>query len=105
MSGADGSSEIRIVKRSVLVAGHATSVSVEEPFWDGLKRMAQDRGTSINALIAVIDDERRTANLSSAIRLAVLDHYRSRAAEAAPARAGVPASGEPQTASVQGESG
>jgi predicted DNA-binding ribbon-helix-helix protein len=72
-------SEARIVKRSVLVAGHATSVSVEEPFWLGLKDMAVARGVSLNALIASIDNDRRTGNLSSAIRLAVLDHYRAQA--------------------------
>jgi predicted DNA-binding ribbon-helix-helix protein len=72
-------SEARIVKRSVLVAGHATSVSVEEPFWLGLKEMAVARGVSLNALIASIDNDRRTGNLSSAIRLAVLDHYRAQA--------------------------
>jgi predicted DNA-binding ribbon-helix-helix protein len=79
VSEADGTSEIRIIKRSVLVAGHATSVSIEEPFWEGLKEMAAARGISINALIAVLDGARRTANLSSAIRLAVLDHYRGKA--------------------------
>lgn len=70
---------VAVVKRSVLVAGHATSVSVEEPFWAGLKLMARERGLSLNALIAAIDEERRTGNLSSAIRLAVLDHYRAKA--------------------------
>jgi predicted DNA-binding ribbon-helix-helix protein len=77
LSTAADPSGVRVVKRSVLVAGHATSASVEEPFWDGLRQMAQARGISLNALIAAIDGERRTANLSSAIRLAVLDHYRA----------------------------
>ena len=65
-----------IVKRAVLISGHATSVSIEAAFWDGLKTMARERGTSINALVASIDSERATANLSSAIRLAVLAFYR-----------------------------
>jgi predicted DNA-binding ribbon-helix-helix protein len=72
---ADGP-DTAIVKRSVLISGHATSVSIEAAFWDGLKAMARQRGTSINALVARIDSERATANLSSAIRLAVLAHYR-----------------------------
>lgn len=71
-----GPSDSAIVKRSVVVAGHATSVSVEAAFWEGLKAMARAEGTSLNALIARIDAERQTPNLSSAIRLAVLAHYR-----------------------------
>ncbi|MFO1148202.1 MAG: ribbon-helix-helix domain-containing protein [Alsobacter sp.] len=71
--------EARIVKRSVVLAGHATSVSVEEPFWTSLKEIARERGQSLNGLIAAIDAERRSANLSSAIRLAVLGHYKGKA--------------------------
>ncbi|WP_293867255.1 ribbon-helix-helix domain-containing protein [uncultured Alsobacter sp.] len=67
-----------VVKRSVRIAGHLTSVSIEEAFWTGLRAMAQARGTSVNALVAAIDAERDTTNLSSAIRLAVLAHYRDR---------------------------
>lgn len=65
-----------IVKRSVRIAGHSTSVSVEEPFWEALRDIASQRGLSVNALIAAIDAERQTTNLSSAIRMAVLAHYR-----------------------------
>jgi predicted DNA-binding ribbon-helix-helix protein len=68
----------RIVKRSVMLAGHATSVSVEEPFWTSLKEIARERGQSLNGLIAAIDAQRESANLSSAIRLAVLGHYKSK---------------------------
>jgi predicted DNA-binding ribbon-helix-helix protein len=64
-----------LVKRSVRVAGHPTSVSVEAPFWDALREIATRRGVSVNALVAVIDAE-RTGNLSSAIRLFVLDSCR-----------------------------
>jgi len=59
-------------KRSVLIAGHPTSVSLEEPFWDALKDIAQERGLSLNALIEEVDS-RRTGNLSSAIRVFVLE--------------------------------
>ncbi len=65
-----------VVKRSVRVAGHRTSVSVEEPFWDGLRDIARQRGLSLNRLVASIDAERKGQNLSSAIRVAVLAHYR-----------------------------
>jgi predicted DNA-binding ribbon-helix-helix protein len=71
--------DARVVKRSVVLAGHATSVSIEEPFWDSLKDMARERGQSVNGLIASIDAGRHGANLSSAIRLAVLAHYKGRA--------------------------
>lgn len=59
-------------KRSVTVAGHRTSVSLEDAFWDELALSARRRGLSVNALIAEIDDARET-NLSSAIRLYVLE--------------------------------
>lgn len=64
-----------LVKRSVRIAGHATSVSLEPAFWDALQRIAQGRRMSIGALIAVIDLE-RGGNLSSAVRLFVLDSCR-----------------------------
>lgn len=58
-------------KRSVLIAGHHTSVSLENAFWAALKRIAEARGVSVNRLVTEIDRE-RTANLSSAIRVFVL---------------------------------
>lgn len=71
----------RVVKRSVLLSGHRTSVSIEEPFWDALKEIAQARDTSLNGLIAAIDAARNGENLSSAIRIAVLAHYRRQGAD------------------------
>ena len=59
-------------KRSVVVAGHKTSVSLEQPFWDELARLARARGVSLNALIAAID-QGRDGNLSSALRVFVLE--------------------------------
>lgn len=59
-------------KRSVRIKGHATSVSLEEPFWDSLKELAAGEGKSINQLIAEIDAIDPQANLSSAIRIYVL---------------------------------
>jgi len=72
------------VKRSVTIAGHSTSVSLEEPFWQELKRMADERGLSLAALIANIDENRSVENLSSALRLAVLDDLRRRIGQSGP---------------------
>ena len=68
-------SDAAIVKRSVRIAGHATSISLEEAFWRGLHDIAVARGSSVNALLTAIDVGRR-GNLSSAIRLFVLDSAR-----------------------------
>ena len=59
-------------KRSVKISGHATSVSLEEPFWDALKKLSEEEKTSLNALIDKIDKARAGGNLSSALRLYVL---------------------------------
>lgn len=62
-----------IVKRSVAIRGHRTSISVEEPFWQRLRSLAAERDTALAALVAEIDERRDPAtNLSSAIRLFVL---------------------------------
>ncbi len=61
-----------VTKRSLTVAGHATSVSLEDAFWDGLRTAAARRGMAVAALVAEIDGARGTANLSSAIRVYVL---------------------------------
>lgn len=61
----------RLHKHSVLIAGHETSVSVENIFWRELKAIANRRGQSLNALIGEIDEERE-GNLSSAIRVFVM---------------------------------
>ena len=65
-----------IRKHSLLVAGHATSISLEEAFWTGLKAIAAARATPVAQIVAEIDSTRQAANLSSAIRVFVLDHYR-----------------------------
>jgi len=64
-----------VVKRSIVIAGHKTSVSLEDAFWKGLKDIAIGRHVTLSDLVASIDAERRHGNLSSAIRLFVLDHY------------------------------
>jgi predicted DNA-binding ribbon-helix-helix protein len=64
-----------IVKRSIFFAGHRTSVSLEDAFWKGLQESAGARRMNLSKLVALIDAERRHGNLSSAIRLFVLDFY------------------------------
>src|SRR5215510_1889687 len=70
-----------VVKRSILVAGHKTSVSLEDAFWEGLKEIARGRNTTLSELVGAIDSERRHGNLSSSIRLFVLDFYRNKLAD------------------------
>jgi predicted DNA-binding ribbon-helix-helix protein len=64
-----------IKKRSILIAGHATSLSLEAEFWSALREIARGRGVSLNRLVASIDAA-RTGNLSSALRVFVLECYR-----------------------------
>lgn len=61
-----------VKKRSVTIAGHATSVSLEQPFWDKLQEFADLEKKPLSALIAEIDAQRGAGNLSSALRLYVL---------------------------------
>jgi predicted DNA-binding ribbon-helix-helix protein len=70
-----------VVKRSIVVAGHKTSVSLEDAFWKGLKEIAGGRDVTLSDLVAAIDSERQQGNLSSAIRLFVLDFYRKQQSE------------------------
>ena len=65
-----------VTKRSVMIAGHRTSVSLEDPFWEALREIAAARGQSVQALIGGIDAEREGQNLSSAIRVFVLANVR-----------------------------
>ncbi|PSM17810.1 MULTISPECIES: ribbon-helix-helix domain-containing protein [Nitratireductor] len=71
-------------KRSVTIRGHRTSYSIEQAFYDELKKIAARRDRALAALVAEIDEQRpRDTNLSSALRLYVLDHVRARDAERA----------------------
>jgi predicted DNA-binding ribbon-helix-helix protein len=65
-----------VSKRSIIIANHKTSVSLEDKFWDSLKEIAVERGMTLGALVAAIDADREHGNLSSAIRLFVLGIYR-----------------------------
>jgi predicted DNA-binding ribbon-helix-helix protein len=66
-----------VTKRSVMIAGHRTSVSLEDPFWAALREVAGARGQSVQALIGAIDAGRGAQNLSSAIRVFVLEAVRA----------------------------
>jgi predicted DNA-binding ribbon-helix-helix protein len=65
-----------VVKRSIVVGGHKTSVSLEEAFWTGMKEISGARTMTLSELVGEIDASRQQGNLSSAIRLFVLDHFR-----------------------------
>ncbi|HEY2210802.1 MAG TPA: ribbon-helix-helix domain-containing protein [Bradyrhizobium sp.] len=67
-----------IVKRSVVIRGHKTSISLEEPFWSQVRAIADAQGVTMSNLLRGIDDDREDANLSSAIRVFVLQHVRER---------------------------
>jgi predicted DNA-binding ribbon-helix-helix protein len=68
-------------KRSLTIAGHRTSISLEEPFWAALTEIATERKTSVAAVVAGIDRTRQEHdNLSAAVRIYILDWYRKRAA-------------------------
>lgn len=68
----------QVIKRSVVVGGHKTSVSLEDDFWDSLKEIAHRHRVTLSDLVGSIDSERLHGNLSSTVRLFVLNHYRRR---------------------------
>lgn len=61
-----------VIKRSVMIAGHTTSITLEDEFWKRLQAIARARGSTLSQLVAEIDKERGKGNLSSAIRVFVL---------------------------------
>jgi predicted DNA-binding ribbon-helix-helix protein len=71
-----------VAKRSIVVAGHKTSVSLEDAFWNSLKEIGVERHMTLSDLVAAIDSQRQHDNLSSAIRLFVLDFYRAQLSDA-----------------------
>jgi len=64
-------------KRSFSISGHKTSISIEEPFWLALRDIAREENLSLAALVGRIDKQRHSTNLSSAIRIHILMHYRT----------------------------
>lgn len=75
----DGHLKSRVIKRSLVVGGHKTSVSLEDVFWNELRMIAHDRHLHLSELVGSIDSERQHCNLSSAIRLFVFEHSRHHA--------------------------
>src|SRR5215831_8049687 len=67
-----------VIKRSIVVGGHKTSVSLEDEFWAALKKIALRYRVTLSDLVGSIDSQRQHGNLSSAVRLFVLNHYRQR---------------------------
>ena len=67
-----------VVKRSVVIDGHKTSVSLEDPFWTELKNIAHGQQVTLSDLVSKIEGTRAQSNLSSAIRLFVLHHFQER---------------------------
>ena len=68
-------------KRSITIAGHATSISLEAPFWDAIRDIASQQDMSPQDLIAEIDNSKRMASLSSAIRVYILSWYQDKSNE------------------------
>ena len=66
-----------VIKRSVIIGGHRTSISLEDEFWSGLKEIAQAQGATVAQTVTEIDKTRQRSNLSSAVRLFVLDWVRN----------------------------
>jgi len=67
----------QVIKRSVVIDGHKTSISLEDAFWSSLKAIAQAQGVTVGQTVATIDGTRKQTNLSSAVRLFVLDYVRN----------------------------
>ncbi len=65
-----------VIKRSIFINGHKTSVSLENEFWQGLREIAEHDRTTVAMLVERIDRARNTCNLSSAIRVFVFNHFR-----------------------------
>ena len=70
-----------VVKRSIVIDGHKTSVSLEDAFWESLRKIADERHKTVSSLISGIDARRKNANLSSALRLFILEVYKEQLAQ------------------------
>jgi predicted DNA-binding ribbon-helix-helix protein len=73
-----------VSKRSIAISGRKTSVCLEPQFFEALREIAKERGTSLSGLVTSIDPDRREGNLSSALRLFVLRHYQDQIAARTP---------------------
>lgn len=73
-----------VIKRSIVLDGHKTSVSLENEFWDGLREIVVHENTTLSTLVGRIDHDRDSCNLSSAIRVFVFNHFRARVGNEVP---------------------
>jgi predicted DNA-binding ribbon-helix-helix protein len=73
----EGQLKSPIVKRSIMIAGHRTSISLEDAFWKGLKEIAAKHDMSVQNVVAAVHGGRHRGNLSSTLRLFVLEYYRT----------------------------
>jgi predicted DNA-binding ribbon-helix-helix protein len=78
-----------IIKRAIVIRGRKTSVSLEDGFWAGVKEIAAERNKTLSELVAGIAEERSCGNLSSCLRVMVLEHFKARCL---PSRSGQPRS-------------
>lgn len=92
-----------VIKRSIVIAGHKTSVSLEEAFWKGLKEIASNRNLTLSDVVASIDTDRHNGNLSSAIRLFVLDYYRAMIGEQPSTKSAQRDTSSPRVAAMQAD--
>ena len=67
-----------IASHTIVIGGHETSISLEDAFWKSLREIAKERNETLTGLVSRINADRQSPNLSSAIRVFVLDHYRNR---------------------------
>jgi predicted DNA-binding ribbon-helix-helix protein len=74
-----GTQKSRVLKRSIIISGRKTSISIEDEFWDGFREIAAQQGVTMSTLASTIYTNLQHLNLSSAIRLFVLEHYRAQA--------------------------
>jgi predicted DNA-binding ribbon-helix-helix protein len=88
----------RTARDRAVVGGHKTSVSLEDDFWDALKEIAREHRVTLSDLVGSLDEQRQHGNLSSALRLLVLNHYRRRVADETERSGARPANGEMQLA-------
>jgi predicted DNA-binding ribbon-helix-helix protein len=96
---AQGRKNSSVIKRSVIRNGHKSSISLEDQFWDALREIAEQKDIAISTLVAAIDRSRTTSNLSSAIRVYVLDHFRRRDGSRDQSRDKTEPAGKPQNRS------
>jgi predicted DNA-binding ribbon-helix-helix protein len=73
-----------VKKRSIVIGRHKTSITLEDSFWSSLRQIARERVTTVSELIRTLDASRNGGNLSSTIRVFVLNHYRNNVARIAP---------------------